>query len=306
MNKNKILIGSHVSMNSKHNYLLGSLQETLANNGNAMMIYTGAPQNSKRADLEVLKIAEFKKGLKQHNMHLAHVIVHGPYIINIANTINEATHKFGIDFLIKELKRAEAIGAEVFVLHPGSALGKNRQLALDRLVKGLDIALDASTKIKIALENMAGKGTQIGVNFEELAYVINHSKHKDRVGLCLDTCHMHDAGYDISMNQLDHVLKEINNVIPLSKVFVIHVNDAKLPFHNKKDRHANIGYGYIGFDNIINFLYHPHFKNIVKILETPYLNKISPYKAEIAMILSKKFNNPFPQLAIIKKPKKYV
>lgn len=288
MDHPKLIIGCHVSMKAPK-YLLGSVQEAISYNANAFMIYTGAPQNTNRKPIQELLLPEFKTALKTNSIAIKDVVVHAPYLINLANTVKPSTFNFSVELLQKELKRCEEIGVSTIVLHPGSAVGGNKEIALQQIVKGLDAACFANQTVKIALETMAGKGTETCANFQELAYIINNVKNKSLIGVCWDTCHLYDAGYDLVSN-LDQVIKEFDALIGLDKLLVLHINDSKFGLNSHKDRHENLGMGTIGFDALIKIIYHPLFANKTKILETPWINSNPPYKEEIAMIHSKSFN----------------
>lgn len=286
--KDKLIIGSHVSMKAP-DYLVGSLKDALSYGANAFMIYTGPPQNTFRKPIQDLKLEAFKEQLKENNISIDHVIVHAPYIINLGNTIKPGTYQLAVEFLQKEILRCEEIGVKTLVLHPGSAVGAERQTALNQIVKGLDAACLPNQKLQIALETMAGKGSEVGTNFEDLAYIINNVKNKSLIGVCWDTCHLYDSGYDI-VTKLEDTIKEFDQLIGLNKLFVIHVNDSKFGFNSHKDRHDNLGMGQIGFEYLIKIIYHPLLMDKVKILETPWIGDNPPYKEEIAMIKNKTFN----------------
>lgn len=288
MDVNKVIIGCHVSMKAP-NYLLGSVQEAISYNANAFMIYTGAPQNANRKPIQELLLPEFKNELNTHHIEIKDVIVHAPYLINLANSIKPSTFNFSIELLQKELKRCQEIGVSTIVLHPGSTVGAEKTIALNQIIKGLDAACFENQTVKIALETMAGKGNETGSNFQELAYIINNVKNKSLIGVCWDTCHLYDAGYDL-VNNLDGVIKEFDQLIGLDKLLVLHINDSKFGLNSHKDRHENIGLGKIGFETLIQIIYHPLFSDKTKILETPWINNKPPYKEEIAMIQNKNFN----------------
>jgi len=285
-----LYIGSHVSMSGKK-MLLGSVEEALKYKANAMMIYTGAPQNTRRKPIEELNIEAGLKLLKENNIAIENVIVHAPYIINLANTIKPETYEIAVRVLKDEIIRTEAIGAKYIVLHPGAHVKMGVDVGLDSIVKGLNEVLHADQDAIICLETMAGKGSECGTTFEELAYIINNVELPEKLGVCLDTCHIHDAGYDLS--DFDKVLDQFDSVIGLDKLKVLHINDSKNIRGAKKDRHDNFGYGYIGFDNLMNIINNPRMDNICKILETPYVNDRSdaPYATEIEMIRNNKFND---------------
>lgn len=283
-----VKIGSHVSLSGKK-MLLGSVEESLENGANCLMVYTGAPQNTKRRPIDEFRVDEAKELLAKNNISMDDVIIHAPYIINLANTTKPEVFELAVDFLRQEIKRVEEIGAKYIVLHPGSHVGAGEEAGLDQIIKGLDMVLTKDQTPIICLETMAGKGSELGTSFEQLAYIINNVKLPDKLGVCLDTCHINDAGYDET--DFDKILDEFDKIIGLDQLKVIHVNDSKNPIASHKDRHANIGYGTIGFDKLIKIIYNPRIKDLCKILETPFVNdrKDSPYKQEIAMIKNKKF-----------------
>ena len=267
--------------------LLGSVREALSYGSNTFMFYTGAPQNTRRGILKDDVTYEAYKLMKENNIELENIICHAPYIVNLCN---DEKFEFSVDFLKREMERCEQLGITKVVLHPGSSVGLEREHAISNIIKGLNIILDNKYKVTICLETMAGKGTEVGRTFEELAYIIEHIEDKSRIGVCLDTCHINDAGYNVS--KIDAVLEEFDKVVGLSYLKCVHVNDSKNEKGGHKDRHENIGYGHIGFDNLINVIYHEKLENIPKILETPYIEReYPPYKQEIEMIRNKKFNS---------------
>ena len=289
-----LIIGSHVSYNSA-NGLVGSVKETLKYGANTFMFYTGAPQNTIRNKIDLDDIKKAKELMKENNIDINNVIVHAPYIVNLANNKEEDKYQFAINFLINEIKRTEEIGVKKIVLHPGSHVGLGEDIGIENIINALNIVLDKEDGPIICLETMAGKGTEIGKTFEELDQIIKGIKYKNRIMVCLDTCHINDAGYDL--NDFDKVLVEFDDVIGLEKLACIHINDSKNEMSSHKDRHENIGFGKIGFNNLIKIIYHDKLKEIPKILETPYVkenpkDKISypPYKEEIKMIKEKHFN----------------
>lgn len=281
-----LIIGSHVSFKSD-TQLLGSVKEALSYGANTFMFYTGAPQNTKRGVLRDDFTYEAYKLMKEKGMALENVIVHAPYIVNLCN---DEKFDFSVSFLRNEVQRCSELGMTKLVLHPGSSVGLERNHAISNIIKGLNMILDNSSDVVICLETMAGKGTEVGKTFEELKYIIEHIDNKKRIGVCLDTCHIHDAGYDIS--KFDEILEEFDKVIGLDYLKCLHVNDSKNIAGSHKDRHENIGLGEIGFDNLLRVIYHEKLNDIPKILETPYINReYPPYKEEIEMIRTKKFNN---------------
>jgi len=282
-------IGSHVSMKGKEMYE-GSVNEALGYNANSFMIYTGAPQNTIRKKVEDLQIEEAINLMKENNLSFDNVVVHAPYIINLANP-SEEKRAFAVEFLSKEVLRTDAMQVTQIVLHPGSAVGLDRPQAIKWIAEGINEVIENTkeSNVRIALETMAGKGNEVGRSFEELAEIISLVNNKDRVSVCFDTCHVHDSGYDVK-NNLEAVLKEFDETVGLNKISVVHVNDSKNEQGARKDRHENIGFGHIGFDALIDVIYHDKFKDIPKILETPYVEGMPPYKHEIIMIRNKTFN----------------
>ena len=287
MKNDELYLGSHVSMNAPDFYL-GSVKEAISYGATTFMFYTGAPQNSFRKPLSELKIQEARTLLLEAGFDESKIVVHAPYIINAANYTRPDLYEMSINTIVSELKRTAGFGAQILVLHPGSHVGMGAENGIIALAKALDVALACDgTNVKIALETMAGKGHEIGVNFDEIASIIEHCKYKHRLGVCLDTCHISDAGYDVK--NFNNILKEFDETIGLSRLLVIHVNDTKNPINAHKDRHENIGYGYLGFETLYNVVHHPLLKGIPMILETPYYNEKAPYKQEIEMLRSGKY-----------------
>lgn len=288
-----LIIGSHVSYNNK-SQLLGSVKEALSYKANTFMFYTGAPQNTNRGVIEDSLTMEAYKLMKENTIALEKVIVHAPYIVNLANFNN---FDFSVSFLINEVERCSTLGIKYLVLHPGSAVNCSREEAINNISKGLNLILDNDYNVTILLETMAGKGNEMGKTFEELKAIIDKVKYQDKIGVCIDTCHLNDAGYD--MSKFDKVLDNFDKVIGINKIGCIHVNDSKNEISSHKDRHENIGFGTIGFDNLIKIIYNERLEGIPRILETPYVTKddnskekvYPPYKYEIEMIRNKKFDS---------------
>lgn len=286
-------IGSHVSMSGKK-MLVGAVEEALSYHANTFMIYTGAPQNTIRRKIEDLNIENGRKLMEQNGIDINDIVVHAPYIINIGNSQKPETFELGVNFLRKEIDRTEAIGARQIVLHPGAHVGAGAEAGIKRIIEGLNEVLNGEEQVQIALETMAGKGTEIGRSFEELAAIISGVTHNQHLSICMDTCHVHDAGYNI-VEDFDGVLNQFDKIIGLDRLKVLHINDSKNVSGAKKDRHENIGFGHIGFDALNYIVHHPQLTAIPKILETPYVgedkaNTKAPYKHEIAMLRAKQFN----------------
>lgn len=281
-------IGSHVSMSGKE-MMLGSVKEALSYQATTFMFYTGAPQNTARKPVSELRIDEAKELMKEHHIDINDVVVHAPYIINLANTVKPETFELAVSFLKQEIDRCEAIGISRLVLHPGAHVKAGEDVGLEQIVKGLNMVLSANQTVHIALETMAGKGSELGIDFDQIAYIIQNVKHNELLGVCLDTCHLNDAGYDLT--KFDDILDEFEQKIGLDRLLVVHVNDSKNERGAHKDRHENIGYGYIGFETLNYIVHHPKLKDVPKILETPYIEDHAPYKEEIEMFESQTFNN---------------
>lgn len=284
-----LVLGSHVSLKGDDMYL-GSVKEALSYHATAMMVYTGAPQNTYRKSIENMRIKEALELMKENNFDHNNVVVHAPYIINLANPSLEK-REFAVSFLTSEILRTHEMKVNQMVLHPGSAVGLDRKMAVKWIAEGLNKIIENTkdTKVKIALETMAGKGNEVGRTFNELRDIIDLVNDKSRVSVCFDTCHVFDSGYDLKDNY-DNVLKEFDNVIGLDLISVIHVNDSKNILGSRKDRHENIGFGNIGYETLFKIIYDERFSNIPKILETPYIEKKPPYKEEIKMIRNNVFN----------------
>lgn len=282
-----LYIGSHVSFD-KGEQLVKSTKEAISYKANTFMFYTGAPQNTNRAKIEDGKTLEALQLMKENDIAFDKVIVHAPYIINLANRNNL---DFSINFLTEELERCNQIGVKYLVLHPGSHVGCGVLEGIKNICEGLNnVFMNNHGDCMILLETMAGKGTEIGRNFLELKEIIDNVSQNDRLGICLDTCHLNDSGYDIS--NFDKVLDEFDEIIGIDKIKCIHVNDSKNELGSHKDRHENIGYGTIGFDNLLKVVYNDRLDGIPRILETPYIDKArAPYKDEIEMFREKKFKD---------------
>lgn len=284
-----MIIGSHVSMSGK-DMLLGSVKEALSYGANTFMFYTGAPQNTRRKAIEEMKVDEAKALMAAQGIELKNVVVHAPYIINLANTIKPETYQLAVQFLKEELERCQKIGTSILVLHPGSHVKAGIEAGMAQIIKGLDEALkDTSYQGKIALETMAGKGSELGTTFQQIRYMMDHCQYPEKLGVCLDTCHIHDAGYDLS--DFDAVLDEFDRIIGLQHLLAVHLNDSKNVKGAHKDRHANLGHGEIGFEILNGVAHNERIKDVPKILETPYINGKAPYKEEIEMLKTQTFRN---------------
>lgn len=282
-----IILGSHVGMSGKEMFL-GSAREAVSYGANTLMIYTGAPQNTRRKDISECNLDAGWSYLKQHNIH--EIVIHAPYIINLANTVKPETFELAVDFLAKELERSAAFGSQILVLHPGSHVNEGTEKGTAKIIEGLNAVMTKDMTCKIALETMAGKGSEIGRNFEELAAIYAGAKYPENLRVCFDTCHVHDAGYPIK-DDFEGVIADFDRILGKEQIAVFHINDSKNPCGAAKDRHANLGDGYIGFEALYEIVHHPDFISIPKILETPWVpdplnpdKTMAPYKDEIARL----------------------
>ena len=277
-----LLIGSHVGFN-KDTQLLGSAEEAMSYGATTFMFYTGAPQNTRRSEIRDDLTLQAMEKMKNSDIDYRYVVVHAPYIINLANNNEHEKYQFSINFLLEEIKRCEALGIHYMVLHPGSHVGLGVDEGISNIVKALNLVLSKDdSNVMILLETMAGKGSEVGRTFEELKRIIDGVSRKERIGVCLDTCHLNDAGYDL--NNFDDVLDEFDKLIGIDKIKCIHINDSKNTLDSHKDRHENIGRGTIGLDTLIKVINNPKLEDVPKILETPYIDGIAPYKEEIELI----------------------
>lgn len=290
-------LGSHVGMSGKE-MLLGSAKEAVSYGADTFMFYTGAPQNTRRKSISELNIDAAWDYLSQHQIE--EIIVHAPYIINLGNSVKPETFELAVQFLQLEIERTAACKSQTLILHPGSHVGAGTEAGIAQIIKGLNEVLTADTPCNIALETMAGKGSEIGRSFEELAQIYDGVIHSDKLRICFDTCHTSDSGYDI-IHDFDGVIEKFDRLIGKDQIAVFHVNDSKNPSGAAKDRHANIGFGEIGFDALSYIVHHPDFTDVPKILETPYIpsptkekKSYAPYKYEMEMLRRQTF---YPDLA---------
>ena len=290
-----LILGSHVGF-KKDEQLLGSLKEALSYGANTFMFYTGAPQNTMRYPINEEKRDEALLMMREHDIDYSKVVVHAPYIINLAND-DEIKFNFSVQFLKEEIVRCNTLGIKKMVLHPGSHVGLGIERGIESIIRGLNLILDGKYDVTILLETMAGKGSEVGSRLEEIKTIIDGVNDKEHIGVCIDTCHLSDAGYDL--RDFDKFLDEFDKIIGVDKIGCVHVNDSKNAFGSHKDRHENIGFGEVGFDTLMNVIYNKRLEDVPKILETPYVDReYPPYKYEIEMIKNRKFD-----LDLIKKIK---
>lgn len=301
-----IKLGSHVGMSGR-DMLLGSAKEAVSYGADTFMFYTGAPQNTRRKDISELKIDEAWDYMKEHGIQ--DIIVHAPYIINLGNSVKPETFELAVNFLAKEIDRSAACRSHILILHPGSHVGAGTDTGIRQVVKGLNEVLTRDTDLFVALETMAGKGSELGQSFEELARIYDGVSCSDKLRVCFDTCHTHDSGYDI-VHDFDGVIQQFDRILGKDQIAVFHINDSKNERGASKDRHANLGFGNIGFDALSYIVHHPDFEHVPKILETPYIpsptepkKSYSPYKHEIEMLRNGRFD-PDIQEKIIKEQKR--
>lgn len=281
-------LGCHVGMSGKEMFL-GSVKEAISYNANTFMVYTGAPQNTRRKPIDELRIEEGLTLAKEHS--ISEFIIHAPYLINLANTEKEETFSLAVEFLTKEIERSIAMRASTIVLHPGSHVGAGEDAGIARIIEGLNKVLTKDMPITIALETMAGKGSELGKRFEELARIYDGVILNEKLRVCFDTCHTHDAGYDI-IHDFDGVIEQFDRLIGKNQIAVFHINDSKNICGARKDRHENLGFGEIGFEALNYIVHHKDFVNMPKILETPYVTAsenetqktLPPYLQEIRML----------------------
>jgi deoxyribonuclease-4 len=302
----QIKLGSHVGMSGKDMFL-GSVKEAVSYGANTFMIYTGAPQNTRRKKIEELNIETGWKMMREHGIE--EFIVHAPYIINLANTVKPEVFQLAVEFLQLELDRTQALKSKVLVLHPGSHVGAGVDAGIDQIAKGLNEVLTPETNVYVALETMAGKGSEIGRNFEELARIYDKVVYSDKLRVCFDTCHVSDAGYDI-IHDYEGVIDQFDRLIGKNQIAAFHINDSKNPPGAGKDRHENAGFGTIGFEALKRVVYDPQFEAIPKILESPYVpgneEKVKtypPYKYEIAMYRQGIFDEKLKEKIVASKGK---
>lgn len=281
------LLGSHVGMSGKE-MMLGSVKEAVSYGANTFMLYTGAPQNTRRKKIEELNIEAAKAYMEENGIKT--FVVHAPYIINLANTVKPETFEIAVEFLGVELERTAAMGSQILVLHPGAHVGAGEEAGIAQIVKGLDLVMKPDMPVNIALETMAGKGSEIGKTFEELKAIYDGVKYPEKLRVCFDTCHVNDAGYDI-VNDYEGVMNHFDEMIGFDQIAVFHINDSKNPLGAHKDRHENVGKGTIGFDTLWKVVSDERFQHIPKILETPWIKdeqdpkkSCPPYKEEIAQL----------------------
>lgn len=283
----KFLIGANVHM-ATPGMFPGAVAEAVSYGATSLQFYLGAPQNTRRKPVAEMAVPAGLAAMQTAG--LSHLVIHAPYIVNLGNTKKPESFAFAVQFMREEIARADALHAYAMPFHPGAHVGAGPEAAIAQIAQGLNQILTAETRVSLALETMAGKGTEIGRSFEELAAIIARLDHPEKVGVTLDTCHLNDAVYPVATH-FDDVLEEFDRVIGLAKLRVVHLNDSKNPQGSHKDRHANLGAGTIGFDALNAIAHHPQLTQIPKILETPYVgpdktHMVPPYGVEINWLRS--------------------
>ena len=290
-----MILGSHVSFGS--NQILDSVKEAISYGANTFMFYTGAPQNTMRKAINDKYLEEALKLMEDNNIDINNVVCHAPYIVNLANNKDPEKWQFSINFIKQELRRCDELHVKYMVLHPGSAVGMTHEEGISNIIDGLNFILKDDSKCMILLETMAGKGNECGINLDEIKTMVDGVENKDRIGVCLDTCHLNDSGIDMKL--FDKYLDEFDKYIGIDKIKCIHINDSKNEIGSHKDRHENIGIGTIGFDTLNLIVHNSRLDSIPKILETPYIGEFDedksriypPYKFEIEMFKNGEFDD---------------
>ncbi|AOR22818.1 deoxyribonuclease IV [Clostridium taeniosporum] len=270
-------IGCHLS-SSKGFKNMG--ENALKIGANTFQFFTRNPRGSKAKDIDENDVKEFLELAKENNF--GKILAHAPYTLN-ACSADEKNRQFAIEIMKDDLNRMEYIPNNLYNFHPGSHVKQGSEVGIKYIADALNSILKKDQTTKVLLETMSGKGTEVGRNFEEIAEIIKRVDLKNHLGVCLDTCHIHDAGYDI-VNELDKVLEAFDRIIGLDRLYAIHLNDSKNPFESHKDRHETIGNGYIGLEAISNIINHPKLRHLPFFLETP--NELDGYKKEIELLKS--------------------
>lgn len=256
-------------------------KEALEIGANTFQFFTRNPRGGKAKDIDMKDMEGLLKIAKENNF--ATILAHAPYTLN-ACSADERTREFAREMMEDDLNRMELMPNNLYNFHPGSHVKQGVEVGINYIVDLLNNVLREDQTTTVLLETMAGKGSEVGRTFEEIAEIISRVELKDKMGVCLDTCHVYDAGYDI-VNNLDGVLEEFDRVIGLDRLKAIHLNDSKNPFKSHKDRHEKIGEGFVGLDAITNIINHPKLKNLPFFLETP--NELDGYAKEIELLRSR-------------------
>ena len=268
-------IGCHLST-TKGFYNMG--KEALSIGANTFQFFTRNPRGGKAKDIDENDVAKLIELMKENNF--SKILAHAPYTLNACSK-DESTREFALQMMEDDLKRMEYLSGNLYNFHPGSHVKQGTEIGIEFIAELLNKVLKKEQTTKVLLETMAGKGTEVGRSFEEIADIISKVELKEHMGVCLDTCHVYDAGYDI-VNELDKVLDEFDKIIGLDRLYAIHLNDSKNPFNSHKDRHEKIGEGFIGLEAVTRIINHPKLRNIPFFLETP--NELYGYAKEISIL----------------------
>lgn len=274
-------IGCHLSIS---NGFLKAAKEINAIGGNTFQYFSRNPQGGKAKPWDHNDFEAFIKYANENN--ISQLLCHAPYTLN-ASSAKEETREFARICFKDDIAKLENFGNALYNFHPGSHTGQGVEKGIELIVEILNEILYEDMTTTVLLELMSGKGSEIGKSFEEIAQIISKVKLNNKLGVCLDTCHVYSAGYDI-VNDLDGVLDEFDRIIGLDKLKAIHLNDSKMPFNSNKDRHEKIGDGTIGLDAIINIINNPRLRDLPFFLETP--NELDGYEREIELLKQKRIN----------------
>lgn len=270
-----LVIGPHISI-AKGFSKAGEIAVEIG--ANTFQFFSRNPRGGNAKQFDEKDIEKFQKIRKENKFGA--ILAHAPYTMNLGGSKDEV-YEFARKVIKEDIERMDSLGIEYMCFHPGSHVGGGIDFGIKRIVDALNEALTGEENITLLLETMSGKGTEIGFDFNQLKEIIDGVEHNEKIGVCLDTCHVFSAGYDI-VNDLDGVLEEFDKIVGLDRLKTIHLNDSMMPFGDKKDRHAVIGEGKIGLEAIINFMTHPKISHLPFFLETPLEDE--GHKREIAMI----------------------
>lgn len=270
-----IIIGPHISIAKGYAKAAKTAVEIGAN---TFQFFSRNPRGGNAREFDTKDIANFQEIRKENNF--GPLLAHAPYTMNLA-AAKDDVYEFGRKVIKEDIERMDSLGIEYICFHPGSHVGVGIDAGINKIIAALNEALTGNENITVLLETMSGKGTEIGFEFEQIKRIIDGVEHNEKLGVCLDTCHIFSAGYDI-VNNLDEVLNQFDEIIGLDRLKTIHLNDSMMGFDEKKDRHSVIGEGKIGLDAIINFMTHPKIKDLPFFLETPLEDE--GHKKEIKML----------------------
>ena len=270
-------IGCHLSASKRYTHMA---KEAISIGGNTFQFFTRNPRGGKAKEVDPKDVESFLNISKENGF--AKILAHAPYTINVCSA-DEGIRKFGKDTMKDDLEKLEFVPGNMYNFHPGSHVGQGTDEGIRLIIEALNEILWKEQSTTVLLETMAGKGSEVGRSFEELKRIIDGVELKEKLGVCLDTCHVYDAGYDI-VNNLDKVLDEFDKVIGLDRLKAIHINDSKNTFESHKDRHEKIGEGSIGIEAFKRIINHPKLRDLPFYLETP--NELDGYEKEIALLKS--------------------